>query len=161
MLPQKGYSLLHAVIFLIAVPTPTLVSAPVQLADLTVTQRVIIRVPLVRQLLPRSVREKAVRPAPSVEPEEEWEERKGPRCIAVRSIRHAAVTARHGVDLILSNGDRYRLRMEKICRSVDFYAGFYIEPSSDGSLCAGRDSIQSRAGSECQIDTFRRLVADK
>ncbi len=149
----------HAVIFLIGLPVPTLSGAPVELAQLSVTQRVIIRVPLVRQLLPKSVR--APQPPRPPEPDDGWEEKKGPRCVAVRSIRSAAVTARNGVDLILSNSQRYRLRLERVCRSVDFYAGFYVEPSADGSLCAGRDTIQSRGGTECAIEAFRKLVPDK
>ncbi|MGK2909367.1 MAG: hypothetical protein ACSLE1_06170 [Sphingobium sp.] len=128
-------------------------AAPVELAQLTIEQRVIIRVPLVRQG-PRG------RPAP--EPErQEWDERKGPRCLAVRSIRSAALGGRNSIDLILNNGQRYRARFARSCRSEDFYAGFYIKPTDDGSLCAGRDDIQARSGLSCEVDGFRHLVPEK
>lgn len=137
--------MLHAAIFLLLTPG----GAPVALAQLSIEQRVIIRVPLARPL-------RAPPPAAV-----EWEEKKGPKCIAIRSIRQAAVTSRSGVDLILSNSHRYRARMTKGCRSADFFSGFYLEPSRDGSLCAGRDNLHSRSGMECEIDSFKRLVPDE
>jgi hypothetical protein len=138
--------LFHAAIFLLLTPSG---DAPVELAQLSIEQRVIIRVPLARPL-------RAPPPAAV-----EWEEKKGPRCVAIRSIRQAAITSRNGVDLILSNSHRYRARMNKGCRSADFFSGFYLEPSGDGSLCAGRDNIQSRSGMECEIVSFKRLVPDE
>ena len=128
--------------------------APVELAQLTIERRVIIRVPLVAQ--PR-----AGRPAPPPPSPEDWDEKKGPRCIAIRSIRSAALGARNSVDLILTNSQRYRARFGKQCRAADFYAGFYIEPTDDGSLCAGRDDIQARSGMACEVDSFRRLVPER
>ncbi|RVT42385.1 hypothetical protein ENE74_05950 [Sphingobium algorifonticola] len=128
--------------------------APVMLAQLAIERRVIIRVPLVAP--PR-----AGRPAPPPPVPQEWDEKKGPRCIAIRSIRSAALGARNSVDLILTNSQRYRARFAKRCRAADFYAGFYIEPTADGSLCAGRDDIQARSGMACEVDSFRRLVPDR
>ncbi|MGV3771061.1 MAG: hypothetical protein ACO1NM_13615 [Sphingobium phenoxybenzoativorans] len=127
---------------------PASASGPVQLAQVTIEQRVIIRVPLARQ---RSAQ---------VEPPVEWQEKKGPKCLAIRSIRGASVTAKNSIDMTLINGERYRARLERGCRAVDFWSGFYVEATRDGSLCSGRDMIQARGGTECEIDTFRRLVAD-
>ncbi|WP_413818517.1 hypothetical protein [Sphingobium sp.] len=128
-------------------------AAPVELAQVTIEQRVIIRVPVVRQ--PRSGR-----PVPPPRPQE-WDEKKGPRCVAIRSIASAALGDRNSVDLILSNNQRYRARLARRCRSADFYSGFYIEPSDDGSLCAGRDAIQARSGPSCEVDSFKRLVPER
>lgn len=124
-----------------------------EFAQLTVEQRVIIRVPLVAP--PRRGR-----PAPPPEPEE-WDEKKGPRCVAIRSIRSADLTDRNSVDLILSNGQRYRARFGRHCPSAAFYSGFYVEPADDGSLCAGRDDIKSRSGISCEVESFKRLVPDR
>lgn len=131
--------------------SPPSASDPVVLAQLTIEQRVIIRVPLDR--VP------SVAPVPPP-PTPDWKEKKGPRCIAVRSIRSARI-ARNGIDLILADSERFRARLERSCRPMDFYSGFYIEPSRDGLLCVERDTIRARSGMDCEIDGFKRLVADR
>ncbi|CAH0351954.1 hypothetical protein BH11PSE5_BH11PSE5_11400 [soil metagenome] len=141
--------LFHSAIALLLAP----VGAPVEFAQLRIEQRVIIRVPLVRQ--PR-----AGQPTPPPEPQE-WDEKKGPRCVAIKSVRSAALGGRNSVDLILSNNQRFRARFGKQCRAADFYAGFYIEPTDDGSLCAGRDYIQARSGLTCEVESFKRLVPER
>jgi hypothetical protein len=124
---------------------------PVQWAQLSIQQRVIIRVPMAR---------KGQAPA-RITPEarDAWEEKKGPRCVALRSIRGANIVVRNGVDLLLADNHRYRARLEKGCDSTGFYSGFYVEPDDDGSLCSGRDELQARSGLSCAIDSFRRLIA--
>ncbi|QGP80722.1 hypothetical protein [Sphingobium sp. CAP-1] len=123
---------------------------PVQMAQLTIQQRIIIRVPMAK-------RGKA--PARSTrEAREAWEEKKGPRCVALRSIRGASIVVDNGVDLILADNHRYRARLERGCDSDGFYSGFYVEPDEDGSLCSGRDELQARSGLSCAIDSFRRLI---
>lgn len=139
--------MVHAILLLLVSPG----AEPVQWAQLTIEQRVIMRVPMARR--PR---------APAGKPpeqEEAWREKKGPRCIALRSIRTATIVVADGVDLILADRHRYRARLERGCRSAGFYSGFYIEPDDDGSLCSGRDMLQARSGMSCQIDSIRRLVA--
>jgi hypothetical protein len=124
---------------------------PVQWAQLSIQQRVIIRVPMAR---------KGQAPA-RITPEarDAWEEKKGPRCVALRSIQGANIVVRNGVDLLLADNHRYRARLEKGCDSTGFYSGFYVEPDDDGSLCSGRDELQARSGLSCAIDSFRRLIA--
>lgn len=123
---------------------------PVELAQLTIQQRVIIRVPTVRK----------GRAPVRIDPEarDDWREKKGPRCVALRSIRAAGVVVENGVDLILADNHRYRARLERGCDSLGFYSGFYVEPHEDGSLCSGRDELQARSGLSCAIDSFRRLI---
>jgi hypothetical protein len=139
--------LFHSVLLLLIAPE----AQPVQWAQLTIEQRVIIRVPMARGA------ERARRKAPAPPPVE-WEEKKGPKCVAVRSIRSATITVPNGVDLVLADNHRYRARLERGCRSESFYSGFYVEPPDDGSLCAGRDELQARSGFACEIDSFKRLV---
>ena len=136
--------MLHAIFLLLTAPA----GGPIELAQLSIEQRVIIRVPLMPA--PRA-------PSPPPPPVQ-WEEKKGPRCIAIRSIRAAAVDARRGIDIILHNDHRYRARLERACRPTDFYSGFYIEPTADKSLCAERDIVRSRSGMVCEITGFKRLV---
>ncbi|PZU56733.1 MAG: hypothetical protein DI547_15860 [Sphingobium sp.] len=122
----------------------------VQLAQLTIEQRVIIRVPLAR------ARGRVQAPPPVA-----WDEKKGPKCVAIRSIRQANIIVDDGIDMLMVDGKRFRARLERGCQSVNFWSGFYIEPTKDGSLCAGRDAIQARGGTECEIDTFRKLVPEE
>ena len=137
--------MLHSVLLLLIVPE----GEHVRLAQLTIEQRVIIRVPMTR---------KGRAPARLVPQEERaWKERKGPRCIALRSIRSAAVAVENSIDLLLADQHRYRARLERGCNSMGFYSGFYVEPDEDGSLCSGRDQLQARSGLSCSIDSFRRL----
>jgi hypothetical protein len=151
--PKRGLSLFQAILFLLLVPTSAAADRePVLLAQLQIEQRVIIRVPMARPPARARV------PDP---PKLDFNEKKGPRCIAIRSIRSAGITSDDGVDMILTNGQRYRARLEKACRAADFYMGFYIEPTEDGSLCAQRDDLQARGGRECEITAFRQLVPEK
>lgn len=139
------------VIFLSLLSAPTRETDVVQLAQMTVEQRVIIRIPLARQR-PR---------APSPDPPIDWKEKKGPKCVPIRTIRAAAITAQNGIDMLLTSGERYRGRLERGCRSIDFLSGFYIQATQDGDLCAGRDAVQARGGTECEIDSFKRLEPDE
>ncbi|WP_409050329.1 hypothetical protein [Sphingobium xenophagum] len=123
----------------------------VEWAQLTIERRVIVRVPMASK--------GKVPPPVSPDTAKDWDEKKGPRCIALRSIRAASIIVLNGVDLILADQHRYRARLEKGCDSAGFYSGFYVEPHADGSLCSGRDELQARSGMSCAIDSFRRLVA--
>lgn len=135
------------ILLLLAVPS----AEPVQWAQLTIEQRVILRVPVARG---------AHAPARMpVRKDDVWDEKKGPRCVALRSIQASTIVVMDGVDLILADKHRYRAKLEKGCQSTGFYTGFYVEPDDDGSLCSGRDKLQARSGVSCMIDSIRRLVA--
>lgn len=135
----------HSVLLLLVAPA----GEPVQFAQLTIQQRVIVRVPMTR---------KGKAPARiAADARNQWKEKKGPRCVALRSIRSASVVVDHGVDLLLADNHRYRAKLERGCHSMGFYSGFYVEPDDDGSLCSGRDALQARSGLSCGIDHIRRL----
>jgi len=137
--------LFHSVLLLLTAPA----AEPVQWAQLTIEQRVIIRVPMAKR------GRAPARPAPQAR--NDWKEKKGPRCIALRSIRSASILMDNAIDLLLADNHRYRARLERGCNSMGFYSGFYVEPDEDGSLCSGRDELQARSGASCAIDSFRRL----
>ncbi|WP_150291001.1 hypothetical protein [Sphingobium estronivorans] len=137
--------MLYSVLLLLNAPA----AEPVQWAQLTIEQRVIIRVPMAKK------GRAPVRPVP--EARNEWKEKKGPRCIALRSIRSANIVMENAIDLLLADNHRYRARLARGCSSMGFYSGFYVEPDEDGSLCSGRDVLQARSGASCGIDGFRRL----
>lgn len=137
---------MHSILLLLVAPA----AEPVQWAQVTIRQRSIVRVPMARG---------GPAPARIVPDDRTWREKKGPRCVAIRSIRHATILVSGGIDLILADNHRYRAQLERGCRSTGFYSGFYVEPDGDGSLCSGRDELQARSGLSCRIDSFKRLVA--
>lgn len=132
-------------------PAAVLADRPVQAGQLTIRERVIIRVPrMPLQAAPVAA------PAPI-----KWKERKGPKCIGAQGMAGAMVTSPRQVDLVLLGGKRIRAKLDGTCRPLDFYAGFYLRPARDGMICADRDAIKVRSGASCGIDEFRTLVPAK
>ncbi len=136
----------------------------VEMAQMTIEQRVIIRVPMMRQAMPAVPDDREARyradPRPQLPPPPpriEWEEHKGPKCIRISELRSAAITSGRGVDLMLDDRSRMRALLGRECRPVDLYSGFYIQPHADGSLCAGRDRVLARSGADCAITDLKRL----
>lgn len=124
---------------------PAEAEGPVQLAQVTVRQQIIVRVPM------------RPRPGP-VGPPVEWKEGKGPKCVPARDIAGATMLTRDSVDLVLRDNSRVRARLETSCPALDYYHGFYINPAADGRICADRDTIRSRMGGTCQIENFKALT---
>lgn len=111
-----------------------------QVRTLVVHEEVIMRVPV--RSFPRS---------------SNWDEKKGPKCIATDTIRGAMLSGREHVDFMLLDRTRMRARLSEDCPALDFYNGFYLTPEK-GKICARRDEIRSRMGSTCRIEKFHRLV---
>jgi hypothetical protein len=88
-----------------------------------------------------------------------WKESKGPECIPARAIMGAALLSENSVDLILRDRRRFRAKLDNNCPELDYYFGFYINPTIDGLVCADRDIIRSRVGGQCGIERFRALQA--
>ncbi len=122
----------------------------VELAQLTIHQRIVIRIP--RILGGRT-------PQRAVPAELGWTTRKGPRCVPMTALAGAVITGTDSVDLIVADGTRLRAELEDDCPALDFYSGLYVKGTADGMICADRDSIRARSGSVCRIDGFKRLVA--
>lgn len=137
---------LTALLPLAAAAAPALQPDGVEIADVTITRSIIIRVP-----------SRKPRPAP-LPPDTGMKEKKGPKCVPASDIAAAAVTAPDAVDIILRGGQRVRAKLEDACPALDYYSGFYVHPGADGKICADRDAIRTRSGGDCQIDKFRLLV---
>jgi hypothetical protein len=86
----------------------------------------------------------------------QWVERKGPKCIPVNAIRAAILSGPEQVDFVFVNRARVRAQFDEDCLGLDFYRGFYIQPTGD-RLCAGKDAIHSRMGASCTIERFKLL----
>ena len=97
--------------------------------------------------------------APSAAPQ--FREKKGPPCIALGQMAGAAILSPRSVDIALRSGERVRARFTASCPALDYYSGFYIAPTADGKLCAGRDAVRDRAGGECPVERLRLLVPRK
>lgn len=126
-------------------------SAGVEIAQLTITQSIIIRVPARRSRRYAATHDDTPPPL-------RFKDHKGPKCIDASSIGGAAITAPDSVDFILRGGKRVRAKLEDACPALDYYSGFYVKPPPDGKICADRDSIHTRSGGDCQIDKFRTLT---
>lgn len=124
-------------------------SRTVELAQLSIEQRVIIRIPSM--------------PPPEDTPRTvlRWKESKGPRCVPLNLVRAATVNGNSGVTLVVGRAERYLAHVSRACRPADFYAGFYISPNKDGVICAGRDTLHARNGSACEIEKFSRLSVEQ
>jgi hypothetical protein len=154
-----------------AADAPSLVTAPEPLIALTaptpeqitsfwqvvVEQQLIIRVPAQRSQLNNF----AAGPMPSRRATEipiVWKEKKAPKCVAMRNIMGMQATQRDSIDIITRQKQRLRAQLNRGCRALDFYAGFYMQGSKDGKLCEDRDQIHARTGAKCEIDKFRLMV---
>lgn len=125
--------------------------------QMVIEQRLIIRVPAQRSSLnsfgPPPVRDVQLRPQAI-----DWKEKKGPKCVAMRNIMGMEAVQRDSIDLITRQRQRLRAQLNRGCRALDFYAGFYMQGTKDGQLCQDRDQIHARTGAKCEIDKFRLMV---
>jgi hypothetical protein len=87
-----------------------------------------------------------------------WRETKAPKCVAMRSLVGIQAVQRDSIDLITRENQRLRAKLNRGCRALDFYSGFYMKASKDGRLCADRDALHARSGAECEVEKFRLLV---
>lgn len=87
-------------------------------------------------------------------------ERKADKCLPIASIAGVQIESQDRLLLITRNRKMIGASLDKSCRARDFYSGFYVDRSEDGRLCAGRDTIHSRAGANCAITKMRELVPD-
>ncbi|WP_447754440.1 hypothetical protein [Sphingopyxis fribergensis] len=138
----------------ISAPTPEQTSSFWQMV---IEQQLIIRVPARRSQL----NDFAAGPAPSRRATElpvVWKEKKAPKCVSMRNILGMQAVQRDSIDLITRQKQRLRAQLNRGCRALDFYAGFYMQGSKDGQLCEDRDQIHARTGAKCEIDKFRLMV---
>ena len=130
-------------------PVPAGHTGGIELAQVTVRGQIIMRVPSTR-FAPDPARGDNTRPL-------RWVEKKGPECIDANRMGGAIVDGNQ-IDIVMRGGDRVRAKLEGDCAGLGFYGGFYLKPSADGKVCAGRDSIRTRVGGTCTIRKFHKLV---
>ena len=151
--------MIHPVILpaLLALAAPVLaaplLAAPAFVGQITVRERIVIR-------LPRMAAPYRVGVARQVVPVT-WKEKRGPKCLGAATLVAAGMGEGNSVDLLLAVGRRMRATLHRDCRAADFYAGLYVRPGRDGMVCADRDAIRVRSGRACEIDRFRLLKAQR
>ncbi|MEL7729256.1 hypothetical protein AAG612_06950 [Citromicrobium bathyomarinum] len=87
-----------------------------------------------------------------------YDQRKIGNCLPARSIVAVQTVSSRDLVLHLSDKRMIRAQLRKSCNARDFYLGFYLEPTEDGELCVGRDTLKARNGATCKIGGIRELV---
>lgn len=88
-------------------------------------------------------------------------EKKADDCVKINRIAGYSVNRANSIDLLLSDGKLLRVNLGDDCPALGFYSGFYVKPTKDQKICAGRDAFRSRSGRSCAIQNFRSLVPAK
>ena len=145
-----AYGLLLAATSVVPAPARVVDAAPqpVEIAQVMIQQRVIIRVPAMNS------------PPPPQRPLK-LKEVKGPKCVPLNQLAGAAIGQNDSVDLYLRGGSRLRAKLDDDCPALDYYSGFYISPTADGQVCQRRDMLHTRSGGQCRIERFRMLVPER
>jgi hypothetical protein len=128
---------------------------PLVYAQVRIEKRVIIRVPRRRPapLAPMAdFLEESARPT--------YREKKIGKCLPMNNLLGVQMFADRYLDLVTKDRKRIRAQLEDNCPARSFYSGFYVEKTSDGKMCAGRDILHSRTGAKCEIKRFRELVPE-
>jgi len=128
---------------------------PLVYAQVRIEKRVIIRVPRRRPapLAPMAdFLQESARPA--------YREKKIGKCLPMDNLLGVQMFADRYLDLVTKDRKRIRAQLEDKCQARSFYSGFYVEKTSDGKMCAGRDILHSRTGAKCEIERFRELVPE-
>lgn len=126
-----------------------------QFAQVRIEKRVIIRVPRRRSAISSALADITRGSDPTT-----YKEKKIGKCLPMTDILGVQRFGQRYLDLVTKDRQQIRARLEKKCQARSFYSGFYMEKSSDGRICAGRDILHSRTGSKCEIDRFRLLVPE-
>ena len=113
-------------------------------------QRVTIHVPRVT-VRTTTIIMRAPRPAALVE-------KKADDCVRMEDLAGFSVNRFDSVDLLLKNGSLLRAKLGNDCPALGFYGGFYVKANKDKKMCAKRDSIRSRSGRQCAVQSFASLV---
>ena len=156
-----------AMLMLLVVPGPTAAQKREPAAkppgftmtQLTIRQRIVIRVPRVAPGPVRASRSSLL-PPPMMDTLK-LQEKKGPKCVPIQQLAGSGVARKDSVDLMMVDGTLLRARLGNDCPTLDFYAGLYLRQTADGMLCGDRDVIRARSGRACPITSFKKLKAKK
>lgn len=128
-------------------------SVPTQ-HQVRIEQRVIIRV------VPRSIAARRGMSSFVETPRQHTRlvERKAGDCVPAAAIGAVQPAPDNRLMLFMRDRRLFSAKLERSCRARDFYSGFYVERHKDGMICVDRDKLQSRTGSQCEVETLRQMV---
>jgi len=86
------------------------------------------------------------------------EERRMNQCVAVSGIAGVQPDGPSRLTLFMRDQRVVSAALDKACNARDFYSGFLVERSTDGMICAGRDKLLSRSGSNCALGKLHQMV---
>lgn len=129
-----------------------------EVRQVRIEQRIILRIsPGLPSRDPRDIRRSLFGPAGRpLTPR--LEERKMSQCVAVGGIAGVQPDGPSRLMLFMRDQRIVSASLEKTCNAREFYSGFLVERSTDGMICAGRDKLLSRSGSNCALGKLRQLV---
>ncbi len=87
-----------------------------------------------------------------------FKERNMSKCVPVAGIAGVQISGGNRLTLFMRDSRVVSAGLDKGCKAQDFYSGFYVQRSSDGMLCSGRDKLQSRSGASCKLGKLHLLV---
>lgn len=127
---------------------------PAPQSQVRIQQRVVIRVgpavPVERSSM--------IAELPRRQMAQRFEEEEHGNCIETDALMGVRPMRDNRLLFFTDDSEVLAAQLENGCSARAFYAGFYMERTSDGRLCVARDRLQSRAGGSCQITEFSRLV---
>jgi hypothetical protein len=85
-------------------------------------------------------------------------ERKMGDCLPIAAIAGVQAIDNSRLLLILNDRRMVTAKLEKGCQGREFYSGFIVARNADAQICVGRDRLQSRSGTACQVSGFRQLI---
>jgi len=121
-----------------------------------IEQRIIIRISPGAPA--RDIRRSLMADLPPRAPTPRLAERKMNQCVQVGGIAGVQPDGPSRLLLFMRDQRIVSASLEKSCNARDFYSGFLIERSTDGMICAGRDRLLSRSGSNCALGKFHQMV---
>ncbi len=90
-----------------------------------------------------------------------YKEEKIGKCVLVSRLIGSRPEGKDRLEFVTKDQQLIRAYLGDGCLAREFYAGAYVEKSSDGKLCIDRDILHARTGAQCEIDKFRLMVPQK
>ncbi len=87
-----------------------------------------------------------------------YKEEKIGKCLQVNRLIGSRPDGEDRLEFVTRDQQLIRAYLGDGCLAREFYAGAYVEKSSDGKLCVDRDILHARTGATCEIDKFRLMV---
>jgi hypothetical protein len=90
-----------------------------------------------------------------------YKEEKIGKCLLVNRLVGSRPDGKDRLEFLTRDQQLIRAYLGDGCLAREFYAGAYVERSTDGKLCVDRDILHARTGAKCEIDKFRLMVPQK